>query len=285
MKHTPAKVVAATTLLTSVALAQPARQIPQSQLPPPQYPLQLNNASVDDALFAVAEAGKVNIIADATDWPEAGKTITTEHTDSVVGWLAGLANEFDLTLNADGRAHLNQLGTYSKNYVLWHEPDIEPILQAARQMYTTPTVPNDDNGNPIAQPPDMKNATYNSYLMKWQQEQAGQQVAAWLKAQGVTSASIRSSRDYTASQLPETLRDTLRQLARVSLTNQHTSLNNVKPDVLRKLDDDFWQKARFIYRDVPREKYSFFSIESELEGQPSSIGLIGFYPGLKVGAR
>ena len=263
----------------------PRANFPLGKTPPPQYSLQLEDASVDDALLAVAEAGNVNIIADTTDWPNDNKTLTADNSDSTINWLLGISNEFSLTMNADGRDHLGQLGAYSKNYVLWREPDIEPILQQVRQTYTMPTVPNDADGNPILKPEDMESATYKRYLTNWQYEQANRQLSDWLAKQGVTKDPIRAPRDFASSQLPAPLRESVRQLARMSLTNPHGGLNYTRPDIIRKLEDEFWQKARLIYRDLPRERRSYFSIESELDGQLSEISLIGFYPDLKVGAR
>ena len=268
MKSTPSKIATATLVLNSAAVlfsssavAAPARAVVQSEPMPPQYPLQLDNATVDEALFAVAKAGKVNIIADATDWPDDDKTLTTEYTDSVMGWLGGLANEFDLTINADGKGQLNYLSNDSKNFVLWHEPqDIEPILQQARQTYTAPSAPTDTEGNALPQSPEMSDATYKRYSMMGQAERARQQVVAWLEAQGVDKTSLKAPLDYPASQLPAPLRDTLRQLARVQLTNLHSGPNGALPAVVvKELDDETWKNAYLIYERTSGRRLGYVS--------------------------
>lgn len=278
MKYALPKAMAATLLLSSAASARL-----KGPPPPPKYPIQLDNATVDDALFAVAEAGNVNIIADATDWPETDKTVTADNEDSTIGWLLGLNNEFGLTINEIGRDHLGQMTPYPRNYVMWREPDIEPILQQAQQMHTAPDVPNDADGNPTVQPPNMTNQVYTFSLVRWQQDQVSQQVAAWLTEQGVTSDSIHEPRDFPSSQLPEPLREALRQVARVELTNAHLGMSGVRPDAIRKLDDEFWQKARLVYRRNKEENSTAFYIESEdFTGQTVQVGFLNL---LKVGNR
>ncbi len=272
MKWQFLKVATATLLLAGVAVAQAPQQ------PPPKYLLEMNNASVDEALIQIAHGGKVNIIADATDWPQPGKaaSITTSHSDSTVGWLFGVANEFDLTLNQVGLSPIVQLPAQSKNYVLWREPDIEPILQQARQ-YTAPTVREQAEVEPLHRPQGLKNSTWNLILMDRQREQAGQGVAAWLQEQGVKSESVRSVLSFPSEQLPETLRSTLQQLARASASNGFSGVQGVKTTVLRQMEDEAWKDARFRYSYDPREQFGTFYIEVHVDGEPSSIGLQNFF--------
>lgn len=274
MKHQFLKVTTATLLLAGVAVAQ----VPKQQ-PPPKYLLELNNASVDDALIQIAHGGKVNIIADATDWPEPakGKTITTSHNDSTVGWLFGVANEFDLTLNQVGLNQLIQMPAQTKNYVLWREPDVEPILQQARQA-TAPIVREEAGAAPLVRPEGIKDSTWNTILLDRQREQAGREVAAWLTAQGVEGNPLRSVLSYPAEQLPEPLRNTLRQLARASSSNTFVGMNGVKTTVMRKLEDEAWKDARLRYLYNARERYGTFYIEIQVDGEPESIDLKSFYP-------
>lgn len=287
MKSTPSKMATATLVLNSAAVlfsssagAAPARTVVQSEPLPPRYPLQLDNATVDDALFAVAKAGNVNIIADATDWPDDNKTLTADNTDSTVGWLTGLANEFDLTINADGNDQSSYLSNYSKNFVLWHEPqDIESLLQQARQAHTVPSAPTDTEGNVLPQSPEMNDTTYQHYSMIGQAERARQQVVAWLEAQGVTKTPLKAPLDYRASQLPAPLRDTLRQLARVQLTNLHIGQNDVLPAVVvKELDDETWKNARLFYKKLP-EGLNTFYLASKVDNEIRDLGGINLYAG------
>lgn len=107
----------------------------QSQLPghardmggplPDAVELNLQNADADEQLIQLAHAAKINVMADATDWPAAAKNAETnlsvERQQPLIGWLRDISY-----LN-----RLTWLRTENNNFVVWSEPD---IVSLARRM-------------------------------------------------------------------------------------------------------------------------------------------------------
>lgn len=88
--------------------------------------LELQKARADDQLIKLAQAAKINVMADATDWPDDGKvagrvgdgTLTVSKKQTLIEWLQDIGYANRLTWERNGNT-----------VVLWPEPDIVPLTR------------------------------------------------------------------------------------------------------------------------------------------------------------
>ncbi len=92
--------------------------------------LDLQNANTDDQLIKLARAAKINVMADASDWPADGKVagriggtaLTVAKKQTLLEWLRDIAYTNRLTWERNEHNGGNTV-------VLWPEPDIVPTAR------------------------------------------------------------------------------------------------------------------------------------------------------------